>query len=50
MLAAWLRKIVARGVTVRRSGREKKRVTFPPIEHLKALLAAPDRGAMKIRA
>jgi len=36
---------VARGVTVRRSGREKKRVMIPPIEHLKALLAAADRSA-----
>jgi len=36
---------VARGVTVRRSGREKKRVIIPPIEHLRALLAAADRGA-----
>lgn len=34
---------VARGVTVRRSGREKKRAIIPPIQHLKALLEAADR-------
>ncbi len=34
---------VVRGVTVRRSSRDKKRVVIPPIEHLKALIAAADR-------
>jgi integrase len=36
---------VARGVTVRRSGREKKRIVIPPIEHLKALVVAADKTA-----
>jgi integrase len=34
---------VVRGVTVRRSGRDKKRIIIPPVEHLKALLGASDR-------
>ncbi len=36
---------VARGVTITRSSRDRARATVPPIEHLKAIIAAADRAA-----